>query len=250
MTVMQAVETRISRRSFTNNPIPPALVAQLDENIAVVNKLGGLSIRFVQDGSGAFSRISHTYGLLTGVKSVISLAGPAEDPFLHEKLGYFGELLVLSATRMGLATCWVGGSFDKEYPLCQLHPSEKQVCVVAVGFAPEELTAREKIVRKALHRANKPMEALYEADEPPPEWFMAGIYAVSKAPTARNLHPTRFIWKENSVFVQNEVRFSYQKIDLGIVKAHFSLGAGGRFEPGEGSVFIKENHQLAAWPFD
>ena len=250
MTVLQALNARVSRRAYTDKPIPPELIIRLEKNIETVNRIAGLSIRFLPDGSGAFARLSKTYGLLTGVRSLFCMAGQAEDPFLREKIGYYGEFLVLSATQMGLGTCWIGGSFDKEYPFYELAPSEKLVCVVAVGFSPEEPTVREKLVRKALHRADKPMEALYDADEPPPEWFLDGVRAVAKAPSAVNRHPTRFLWKDGRVFVQNEGNFSYQSIDLGIAKAHFALGAGGRFEPGERSEFVKEENPLAAWPFD
>jgi len=44
----------------------------------------------------------------------IGMIGNKDDPNSQEKLGYYGELIVLQATEMRLGTCWVGGTFDRE----------------------------------------------------------------------------------------------------------------------------------------
>lgn len=33
--------------------------------------------------------------------------------FLKEKVGYYGEQLILKVTELGLGSCWVGGTFDR-----------------------------------------------------------------------------------------------------------------------------------------
>ena len=72
------------------------------------------------------------------------------------------------------------------------------------------------------------MERFYEANGNPPEWFMKGMEAALLAPTAVNqqkfkfiLHPGKVV--ETKTFVSP---WGYTRIDLGIVKYHFEIGAG------------------------
>lgn len=51
--------------------------------------------------------------MFSGVNSYFAMAGRRADLCLREKVGYWGEKLVLEATRLGLGTCWVGGTFDR-----------------------------------------------------------------------------------------------------------------------------------------
>ncbi|MCL1873280.1 MAG: hypothetical protein FWF85_04100, partial [Clostridiales bacterium] len=37
-----------------------------------------------------------------------------KDAIGLERLGYYGELWLLQATALGLATCWVGGTFKRK----------------------------------------------------------------------------------------------------------------------------------------
>ena len=59
-----------------------------------------------------------------------------------------------------------------------------------------------------------------------PEWFKEGVKYALKAPTARNMQ--RFYLEQTG---DNTVRLTnlggeYSKIDIGIVKLHFEIGAG------------------------
>lgn len=86
---------------------------------------------FLADGSQAFQKLSKSYGLFTNVRSLIVMKGKKELQDLKEKLGYYGEDLVLAITDLGLGTCWVGGTFDKDELMAD--DSEELVCVVLVG---------------------------------------------------------------------------------------------------------------------
>ena len=60
---------------------------------------------------------------------------------------------------------------------------------------------------------------------PVPEWFLNGVDAALLAPTAMNQQKFTFFLKDNVVSAKAGLGF-YSKIDLGIVKYHFELGAG------------------------
>ncbi len=59
-----------------------------------------------------FDGLKKSYGLFSGVRHYLALVGNKTDMLTVEKLGYYGELLVLHATALGLGTCWVGGTYD------------------------------------------------------------------------------------------------------------------------------------------
>ena len=70
----------------------------------------------------------------------------------------------------------------------------------------------------------KPPEAVMQCPEPVPNWFLHGVQAALLAPTAMNQQKFRF-QLEGSVVRATPGRGFYTKIDLGIAKYHFELGA-------------------------
>ena len=56
-----------------------------------------------------------------------------------EKLGYFGECLVLQATSMGLGTCWVAALSQNSYKT-SLKENEQVVCTIAIGYVSKVFT--------------------------------------------------------------------------------------------------------------
>lgn len=90
-------------------PHLPRQREELQKAIDSCNQRSGLHMQLVCGRPEPFSSLRRSYGLLKGVHSYLVLAGPAEDPDLAEKCGYYGEELVLTAAAMGLGTCWVGG---------------------------------------------------------------------------------------------------------------------------------------------
>jgi nitroreductase len=237
MTDLEAMKMRYSRRSYLDTPISKDKLRILMDFIDKYNKDCGLSIQFIENGSEAFRGLSRSYGLFSGVRSFFAMVGNTADEYLKEKIGYYGELLVLEATKLGLGTCWVGGSFDRKHCPCTLTKSQSLVCVITVGNIEDKQTFREKAIYRLIHHKRKPLEYFYTSDAAnPPEWFLAGIRAASIAPSAANLQPVHFNFKNGRVTAQvrNPIR---DQIDLGISKAHFGLAAGGHFEMGNQGAF-------------
>ncbi len=58
-----------------------------------------------------------------------------------------------------------------------------------------------------------------------PDWFENGMKAAMLAPTAMNQQKFMITLKDNTVYAKALLGF-YAKIDLGIVKCHFEIGAG------------------------
>ncbi len=238
MDYLEAINTRVSRRTYLDTPIEPKKLQQLENLIDQYNKAADLSMALVLDGSSAFNGLRKSYGMFKNVRTLIVLKGKKEDPNLKEKTGYYGEMLVLEATKMGLGTCWVGGTFDRDNAIFKAGKNEELTCVITIGNIETDQSFKEKMIRNLTHRKTKPIEAFYEADTAVPQWFLAGIQAVQKAPSAVNLQPVKVDYKKGVVtaFVKEERSLT----DLGIAKAHFSLTAGGTFAFGNRGEFTKE----------
>lgn len=63
------------------------------------------------------------------------------------------------------------------------------------------------------------------ADCNSPEWFRSGVEAALLAPTAVNQQKFTLTYADGKVAARAGTGF-YTKVDLGIVKYHFELGAG------------------------
>jgi hypothetical protein len=69
------------------------------------------------------------------------------------------------------------------------------------------------------------MEKLTQVSGETPDWFRRGMEAVLLAPTAVNQQKFTFSLEGNRVIAKAGLGF-YTKIDLGIAKYHFEVGAG------------------------
>ena len=95
-----------------------------------------------------------------------------------------------------------------------MEKGEKLCCVIALGYGETQ---------GGPHK-NKPMESLCKTDRPMPEWFKRGMEAALLAPTSLNQQKFFFTLEGNTVKAKAGLGF-YTKLDLGIVKAHFEMGA-------------------------
>ncbi len=239
MNHLSAIQIRSSRRTYTDQPIEGAKVKRLNEMIYQFNNEASLHLQLVLNNGDAFSKFNKSYGLFKGVKNYITLIGK-KDKHVFEKMGYFGEKLVLEATCMGLGTCWVGGTFDKDAIACNVLEDEVFYGIIAIGNVAETKTFKERTISKLTHRKTKSIEEFYESDLQIPEWFINGIKAAQKAPSAMNGQPVKFYYKSGKVTGKILDNLDYRKVDLGIAKYHFELGAGGgHWEYGNDGVFTK-----------
>lgn len=231
MTKMEAMDERRSRRLYMNQPIEDSVLSKLQILIDSYNAASGLSIRFVEDGSSAFNSFRKSYGLFSGVRSLFVLVGQKTDPNIKEKAGYYGEMLVLDATMLGLGTCWVGGTFETKSLLTHLNDEEELLCVIPVGYV-EALSFKEKMVHQMVAGKSKSVEELLRSEEEIPEIILNGMKAVQKAPSAANRQPVRFQYEKGILTVSTDDDGKFNLMDLGIVKAHFELATGVSFELG------------------
>lgn len=239
MNSYEAMEARVSRRSYLPAAIPPEKLHALEDALQIYNRQSGLTMQLLKEGEGLFYGLHKNYGLFTGVKTVILLKGKTADPHLKERAGLYGELVVLEATKLGLGTCWVG-LHDKRSAPVPLRGGESPICVITVGISPKEKTVHEKLAYTLASKNGRPPESLYRADAEPPEWFLSGVKAASLAPSDNNAQPVKFQYKSGAVTASVPNENGLRMVDLGIAKAHFALAAAGYFAFGNKSAFTRK----------
>ncbi|MCL2818393.1 MAG: nitroreductase [Actinomycetia bacterium] len=240
--LLKAIDERISRRSYIPEPLKHEDAEALQALITKINSEQDLAMYLIVGNGEAFANVRKTYGFFSGVENYIALTGKKNDDLEEERYGYFGQQLVLEATLRGLGTCWVGGTFDRNAALVMLTEHDSIPCVITVGYVEKELSTKEKTIKKITHRRkSKTIEEMMVSDEAVPDWFISGMEAVQKAPSAINRQPVTFTYKNGTVTATIEdekaERIWY---DLGIAKLHFEIGAGGgSWEFGNGGAFTR-----------
>ena len=217
MELLEAIKARHSVRKYMDKPIEKAKVAQLRAEIEKVNQESGLNVQLVTNEPKAFSSGMWKYGQFSGVQNYLVMAGP-KGKEAEEKIGYYGEGLVLQAQVMGLNTCWVGLTYKKIPGTFTLREGDIVHCVISLGYG----------TMPGVPHPQKPAENFYESEGLPPVWFRNGLEAALLAPTAINQQKFKFILHPGNV-VEAKTLFSmagYTTVDLGIVKCHFEIGAG------------------------
>lgn len=216
MTLQEAIVARHSVRQYQEKAIEPEKVAKLQAAIAEANADGRLRLQLVTDEPQAFSRGLAKYGKFSGVSNYIVLVcRKGED----ELLGYRGERLVLLAQTLGLNSCWVGLTFQKQPDHYTVGNGERMHGVIALGYG----------LSQGVQHPMRPVEDFYKATGEVPTWFSKGMEAALLAPTAMHMQKFEFeLLADGRVAARTRFSLvgSYLKVDLGIAKCHFELGAG------------------------
>lgn len=214
MDLLEAINERHSVRQYTDKPLDAEVTAALQREIDICNQEGGLHIQLVTNEPKAFDGFMAHYGKFSGVSNYFAMIGK-KTADLDEKCGYYGERLVLKAQQMGLNTCWVALTYSKIKSAFHIDDGEKLCIVIALGYGENQGTAHK----------SKPVGKVVKIDGTAPSWFKRGTKAALLAPTAMNQQKFLLTLKDNKVSAKAGLGF-YSKIDLGIVKYHFEIGAG------------------------
>ena len=206
-------------RKYLDKPIETAQASSLVAAVTRINAVSGLNIQLVLEEPRAFAAGLWKYGQFSGVRNYFVMAGP-KGKETEEKVGWYGEELVLLAQTLGLNTCWVGLTYKKIPGTFTLRAGDIVHCVIALGYGANQ----------GVQHPLRPVEKFYEspASAPVPAWFLDGMHAALLAPTAVNQQKFKFILHEDGIVEAQALHslFGYTQIDLGIVKYHFEQGAG------------------------
>ena len=222
MDTLRALELRHSVRSFTEQPIEGDVLETLQTLVKEINKKEGLHIQLVLDKPKAFDTFLAHYGKFTNVRNYFAMVGPKKDA---TKIGYYGQKLVLEAQKLGLNTCWVGGTHGKDNDAYEVKRGEKLHILIPVGYGT---TQGHPHKGKDLDKLVKTGGGLSANKAEWPDWFLAGAEAAKLAPTAINQQAfTLSLDEKVRVGIQSGVGVM-TAIDEGIAKYNFEVGAAAK----------------------
>ena len=213
MDMMELMRARHSVRKYTAKPIEPEKVERLQGEIDAINRESGLFFAAVTDNEAIFKANQPSYGSFSGCRNCLLLFGGKKQA---EEVGYYGERLVLFAQSLGLNTCWCALTFEKKAVPIAAPEGMKLFIAVALGYGETQ----------GVPHKNKPTEKLAGLTDQSPPWFRRGVEAALLAPTAVNQQRFRLEQAGERGVRARALLGPCYKIDIGIVRYHFELGAG------------------------
>lgn len=235
VSLKKAVNARKAERNFSPVPLTNDAKTIINKWVDDVNYKSGLTIEFIEDNDKIVD--NESFPRFSNVKSFLVMKGLSSDENLKEKIGYYGEELVLNIVGIDLGTCWVGGSFHKE--LIDVPEGETLVALILIGntyglVEGKVITGRDR----------KPLTERIIAETEYPKWIEYGLESVVAAPSAMNTQKPIVNYSasgEISMSVETDdtnPMNAFDLVDLGIAKKHFEVGTGkGYFELGNGGKF-------------
>ena len=246
--VEETVRKRKSVRSYEPVPLSPGdrervedLIREAEEGFCPFD--GRVGIRLLEMKKGTGTEKLGTYGVIRGAKDFLCVTAEETETAM-EAVGYRVEKLVLEATEMGLGTCWLAGTFNRERFTGALELREGEIfpIVCPIGYPLDKKTLVNSLFRRASgsdHR--KPWEEIFfdGAFGVPLTEEAAGAYAfplemLRLAPSAANRQPWRVVRKDGAYhfFREGNMKAGYgydlQRLDTGICACHFHLAAEER----------------------
>ena len=196
-----------------------------------------------------------TYGIIRYPQGfVIGAMGPGNRNL--EDFGYMMERAILTATGLGLGTCWIGGTFNKSAFALKMNLTEDETmpAVAAVGYIAD----KEKVAAKLANIKRLPPDKLFFTEVfgtplplAPSDPYATVLDAVRSAPSASNKQPWRilrqsqawhFYLQRNKGYGQDSLVGRWlgvadlQRVDVGIAMCHFELAARELGLPGRWDI--------------
>ena len=241
--ISDLIQKRVSVRTYNNQPMKRLDIERLNK---FIEKSKGpfqpkvrLKILYLnEDINGA--KLG-TYGVIKGTKSYIGATVEEGDMDL-EQLGYEMESLILYATSLGVGTCFIAGTFNKNEFEKAMYLNEHEIFPI---ICPIGYPAKKKSITEILSRLCSKVAARKEWNEifyledfecPIKEKIFSGEFKMvlenlRLAPSAVNNQPWRVI-KEGDDFHFYKVdgkntykvnEIDLNRIDIGIALCHFDL---------------------------
>jgi len=249
--LQEVIQKRRSVRTYLPKPLEKETLEGLFSFAKGFSNPFSVEISYYYAKSGAQNVTLGTYGMIKNAVDFIGASVPERD-FNLEALGYSFEGLVLYAASLGLGSCYLGGTFQKEEFLKAMAAKEGEIfpIVSPFGYPAKRERLSGALVRNFIGAGNrKPWEELFfsgdfsaalsqsEAGE-----FSGALEGLRLSPSASNKQPWRVVkepGKDVSHFYELKApgysdRFPYdiQRIDMGIAACHFALFASEREIPG------------------
>lgn len=204
------------------------------------------------------------YGVIKGAKYFLA-ASIRPEPLSLLALGYEFEMMVLYLTSLGLGTCWLGATFDRNRFMSASDMPDDHLMPIASPFGyAAKLPSFTETAMRFIVQAHKrkewnqlffdknfatPFHASEESD------LAFALEMVRLAPSASNKQPWRVVvekgychfYEQKTPGYGNFFPYDIHRIDMGIAALHFDLAMQERGIPGE---FVFDNGSVQLLPKD
>lgn len=254
MSVIDVMDKRVSVRTYSTEDLSHTLMERV-KRIVEKERKGPFGNRYSMKLFNP-DEVVPSYGVIKGASLFFGgLAGTDERAIID--YGYCFEEVVLELTALELGTCWLGGTFSRDFIASQLDPRDGFItpAISPIGYSAEKTSMADKISRvvanakkrKAHHKiffnytGEGELQPLRIEELAPPVDEICET--VRFAPSASNKQPWRIVRqndhyhfychydkKYNALFRL----FQIQSLDMGIALCHFKKSAeelrlGGTF---------------------
>ena len=161
----------------------------------------------------------------------------------QEYYGWYAEEVILLASHLGLGTCWVAGTYKKELVADTALEGQRNDAIIPIGYEMEKVPLKQRTIRRTLVSRNKKPKKLIDSDvefDDIPDWIKKGLDAVIDGPSAINLQPVSFSYKDGVLRAHfDESVGRWEAVDFGIAKLHFHLAVDeiGHWDEGQDSIY-------------
>jgi nitroreductase len=262
MDMLAAIHQRFSVRSYANRSVDPALLERLmrfaddTEHVSEAPTRVAL-ISGVEAAKRVLTFMVGSYGLVQNAPHLLAGVLPEDSETARVDLGYILEQVVLEATRLGLGTCWITGSYDAERAGDALTLASEEVvaAVCALGYPTEEGLGRlhtQLIRRLAGGHKRKPLTEIVFSESWGKPWspddadpaLVTMLKHARLAPSAHNAQPWRFIRRPDGLALA-VVKPMF--IDAGIVMSHVTLAAATTERKGRWELRLRDETLAREW---
>jgi nitroreductase len=247
MSVIETIRGRHSWRTFSSEQVEPEKLDILGKFMASNTKgVFGSELRFelinFNDTPNELIKSMGTYSVIKGAR--IFMAGCVKKSGRYlEDYGYTMEKNILKAAGLGLATCWLGATFDRNGFSERLNcaPDEVVPGISPVGYAADKRRLADSMMRMVANSDSRKhlfeisFVGDFQSSNVPAGKYKTVLECVKAAPSATNQQPWRFLREEASekppvyhLYLERTKGYIYppgQNIDLGIAMCHFELAA-------------------------
>lgn len=246
---LNELQARHSIRNFTPGDLSEDIRKKLSAEVSMINcHEAGLNFQLCFNDPEPFRGFTRSYGMFQGVRNYLAAVIDPSFPDTYERAGYFGEQFVMAAQRLGVGTCFVGGTFSSSHVGARMEVYEKLPFLIAFGI-PEQKQGGLAAMMKKMMGNRKPdfrtffagTDAEYEEAKRQLPFLDLALQAVACAPSSLNKRPVRLKMVEEDGKPQlvafTEKRDDKTAIDLGIAKCNVALAIDGIWNWGQNSNF-------------
>ena len=242
------LKSRHSVRSFSLQQIPNDVRNQLKAETTDINSHeAGLSFQLCFDDDAPFRGFIRSYGFFKNARNYLACVIDPSFPHAYERAGYFAEQFVIKAVKLGLGTCFVGGTFSSSHVNVATRVYEKLPFIVAFGY-PSDIGPSfiARLAVTASHRKQLSLRDFFEGTDEEYyhalntyPWLKDALEGLSCAPSSLNKQPVRIYLNSDGMICARSIPADYKSsIDLGIAKFNFASVALGYWEWGEDAPFF------------